>query len=94
MLIFVVALAYSQTRTGATLAILVLPRPRFYQQGRGVGNDPDVPQLSQLLVVWLAVVTKLGGEDCSQLDKEDLNLYPTWVGCAAAVELQTKVIRR
>ena len=73
---------------------MVLPRPRFYQQGRGVGHDPGVPQLSQLLVVRLAVVTKLGGEDRSQLDKEDLYLYPTWVGCAAAVELQTKVIRR
>ena len=83
-------------RTGAALAIgiVVLPRPRFYQQGRGVGHDPGVPQLSQLLVVRLAVVTKLGGEDRSQLDKEDLYLYPTWVGCAAAVELQTKVIRR
>ena len=32
----------------------------------------------------LDVVTKLGGEDRSQLDKEDLYLYPTWVGCAAA----------
>ena len=60
-------------RTGAALAIgiVVLPRPRFYQQGRGVGHDPGVPQLSQLL------------------DKEDLYLYPTWVGCADAVELQT-----
>ena len=72
----------------------MLPRHRFYQQGRGVGHDPGVPQLSQLLVVRLAVVTKLGGEDRSQLDKEDLYHYPTWVGCAAAVELQTKVIRR
>ena len=98
MLIFVVALAIalqSDPHWRRTChCIVVLPRPRFYQQGRGVGHDPGVPQLSQLLVVRLAVVTKLGGEDRSQLDKEDLYLYPTWVGCAAAVELQTKVIRR
>ena len=56
------------------------------QRGRGVGLDPCVPQLRQLLVVRLAVVAELGGEGRGQLEEGDLD--PVHLGVAVQ-QLQT-----